>query len=108
MNTKRTRSPSVDSWLLSKTPPLPPEENGLGWAPGDAALWWAVVVQAARDVLTLRESEALDAGEFIKDSGCYLLEALYGVPVEHTRAELARLILRSPALREKVNGLRYT
>lgn len=105
MNTKRMRSRSVDSWLLCKEPPIPAADNGLGWPEGDALLWWMVVRQAARDVLDLRESDAYDAGEYLASSGSFLVEALFGVPVAQTREELARLIQKSPALREKVRGL---
>lgn len=100
-----TRSRSVDSWLIRAKPPLPPEYNGLGWDKGEAHLWWAVVVQSSRDLLTLSESEAYDAAEWLKDSGAYLIEALYGVPVEETRKELAHLIKKSPSLRRLVRGV---
>jgi len=108
MNTNTTRFLSVDSWLLAPDTPLPPEDNGLGWPPGEARLWWAVVRQSAKDVLTLPESEALDAAEYIRYSGCYLLDGLFAIPVEETNKELARLIKLSPSLRRVVNGLRYS
>ncbi len=101
-----TRSRSVCSWLLSPSSPLAPEDNGLGWSAGEARLWWAVVRQAAHDVLKLPESEALDAAEYIKDSGSHLVEALFAVPVSETRKELARLITRSRSLRRLTGGVR--
>lgn len=106
MSIKRMPSRSADSWLLSKHPPFDPKDNGLGWDPGDALLWWAVVVQAAHDVLSKSETTALDAGEWLKDSGAHLVEALYGIPVTQTREALARLIQRSPGFKRRLRGLR--
>lgn len=100
------RSLSVDSWLLTTDPPLRPEDNGLGWSRGNALLWWAVMNQAAEDVLTLPQSDALDAAEFLKDTGALLIHALYAIPVEETRKELARLIKKSPSLRTLTRGYR--
>ena len=96
----------MSSWLTRSSPPLAPEDNGLGWSKGEASLWWAVIRQSAKDVLTLEESEALDAAEFLKDSGAYLVEALFAIPPEETRKELAHLIKKSKHLSEKVRGYR--
>ena len=101
-----TRSRSVDSWLLSPDTPIPAEDNGLAWPEGEARLWWAVIRQAARDVLNLRESMAMDAAEYLRYSGAYLVEALFAIPVEETNKELARLITRSRALRKYSRGFR--
>lgn len=99
---------SADFWLTSPNSPLRPEDNGLGWSPGEARLWWAVVQQASVDVLTLPESAALDAAEFLESSGVHLVEALFGIPQEETRKELARLIKSSPTLKRVIRGLRYS
>lgn len=106
MNTNTTRSPFADSWLLTPNPPLRPEDNGLGWSKGNALLWWAVVWQSALDVLTLPESEALDAAEFLKDTGAYLVYCLFAIPVEETRKELARLMKKSKSLKRLTRGYR--
>ena len=98
------RSRSVDSWLCGSTP-LAPENNWLGWKRGEVLLWWAVVRQAAHDVVcNTSESVAFDAAEWLKDSGAPLLEGLFGIPEETTRAELARLIKRSTALARLVKN----
>ena len=103
-----TRSRSVDSWLLSPSPPIPAEDNGLGWTEGEARLWWAVIRQSAKDVLNLRESMAMDAAEYLRYSGSHLVEALFGIPTEETNKELARLIVRSRGLRKYSRGFRIS
>lgn len=104
MNTNKTHSLFADSWLTQAECPIPPEANGLGWDPGEARLWWAVIRQSAKDVLTLPESDALDAAEFLRYTGVHLVEALFAIPVEETNKELARLIKASWSLSEKVRG----
>lgn len=46
----------------------------------------------------------MDAGEWLKDSGAYLVEALFGVPTENTRSELARLLTKSRSLGRYTRG----
>lgn len=103
-----TPSRSVDSWLLTPNPPLAPGDNGLGWSEGEARLWWAVVWQAAADVLELDETPALDAADFLRSTGAHLNEALWGISVEETRKELVRLMKSNPALRYVIRGVQYS
>lgn len=48
--------------------------------------------QAAKDVLTSHESEALDAREFLTTTGVWLLVNLVGIPLDAALEETARLV----------------
>lgn len=79
------RDPSV---LLGKTPPY------VDKATGEAALWWAVIKQAAYDLRFGNESLALDALEFLRESGQWICLTLFGIPREEYRLEITGLVLR--------------
>lgn len=84
--------PRDPSWLLSKHHP--------GWDAGDPELratlnlWWAVLRQAAYDLRYGHQQDALDAIEFLKDTGCWLCTELYGVDSDDYKHEVAGLLLR--------------
>jgi hypothetical protein len=75
-----------ESWLLGS---CPQKET----AQPEAKLWWAVVRQAAWDLRYANRSRALDALEFLRDSGAYLISWLFSVPVEQTIEEVGSLVL---------------
>lgn len=72
------------SWLFG-----PPETEN---PTGEQKLWWGVIRQAAKDLRYGRRSVALDGLEYLRDSGCYLLSWLFGIPLKESRVEIAHLV----------------
>ena len=61
---------------------------------GELNLWWAVIRQAAGDLRYANRSVALDALEFLRNSGVYLLSWLYGISTRDSQLEIAGLVHR--------------
>lgn len=57
-------------------------------------MWWAVVQQSAHDLRFAHRSLALDALEFLRDTGVWLGESLFSIPAKEMREEIVLLILR--------------
>lgn len=75
------------SWLLAKRPPgnkKPPT--------GELRLWWSAIRRAARDLRYGHESEAIDALEFLKDTGLWLTTTLFHVEARVYQLGVAALV----------------
>ena len=80
------------SWMVRLRPPS-------GVAKGELGLWWAILRQAARDVLVSRNyTLAEEALSFLRGSGKFLYRSLFGIPEQATEEELKRLVTESRAL----------
>lgn len=77
-----------DSWLLNGKPPY-----GYGGSEGTRRLWWAVIRQSARDVRYSHKSQALDALEFLKETGLWLSQDMFSIPEDEYKHEVARVVL---------------
>ena len=73
------------SFLLKKHPPTGP-------AAKEARVWWAVLRQAAHDVVHGDRTEAWDGAEFLRYTGWWLAESLFNIPYEDTQKELLKLM----------------
>lgn len=76
------------SWLLKGKPPY-----GYGNTDGSHRLWWAVIRQSAHDLRFAHKSVALDALEFLKETGLWLTQDMFGIPEEEYKHEVARIVL---------------
>lgn len=60
----------------------------------EADLWWAVIRQAAFDLLHGHEQLALDAYEFLSQTGIWMLIDNFGMPEDQAVSEIADLVRR--------------
>lgn len=90
----------MQNWLTNLRPP---GELLASVPSGDANLWWGVIREAARDVGKAHESLALDGLEFLRDTGVWLCEFLWGVEPTVTRKALVALVRTNPNLRGRLN-----
>lgn len=81
-------SQDTHSWLLKGQPPY-----GYRSADGHTRLWWAVIRQSAHDLRYSHKSEALDALDFLKETGLWLSQDMFGIPEEEYQREVARVVL---------------
>lgn len=81
--------PRDPSWLLARNPPHAPEDPK-----GEPALWWAVLRQSAHDLRFGHESHAIDALEFLRDTGQWLASEFFGVERDAYQREVAALVFR--------------
>lgn len=58
------------------------------------ALWWAVVRAASFDLRYSHEQAALDALEFLKVTGVWLISELWDVPTDEVQRQVAQLVMR--------------
>lgn len=84
------------SWLTHSHPPCP------GPLSKEQRLWWAIVRQAARDVVRGHESLAWDGAEFLATTGAWLLDTFFGVAQTKTKQELVRLMKANGTLKKQV------
>lgn len=70
----------------------------------DARLWWAIIRESARDVQREHESLALDGLEFLRGTGVWLCEYLWGIEPDRTNKELVVLVKRNRHLKERVDA----
>ena len=77
------------SWLLAICPPYDTKKPT-----GERALWWAVIRTAGKDLRYSHRSEALDALEWLKLTGLWLLTEVYWVPPDEAKGEITALVFR--------------
>lgn len=75
------------SWILDQNPPLK------RWSP-EHRLWWHVIRQAVLDLRYAYDSLAVDAIEFLRSTGEWLAEFLFGIRAEDYRQEIASVLYR--------------
>lgn len=73
--------------LLSRHPP----ENTKPTEP-EEGLWWAVVRLGARDLRYGTVQEGLDAIEFLRSTGLWLLTDMFGLEPRQAMAAITRLL----------------
>ena len=61
---------------------------------GEQRLWWAVIRQAAKDIMYGNEQEALDGYDFLKSSGLWLLIYQFDIKEDRAVQEIASLVKR--------------
>lgn len=77
------------SWLLESRPPY----DGC-YDTSAQRLWWAVLRQSGDDLRWAHKQLAIDALEFLRDTGQWLLENLFLVSPNETQTEIVVLIER--------------
>lgn len=65
-------------------------------------IWWAVTRQAAHDLLFSYESDALDALEYLRSTGQWVVVDVFGVPSDEYERGVVDLVTD----REKRTGVR--
>ena len=86
--------PSEAIWLLARRPPYWVAEKGK--PAGELALWWGVIRQACRDLRKGHHQQALDALEFLRDTGQWLAVTFYEIdPVDYQQGIAMLVMMRN-------------
>ena len=76
--------------LLSKL--APKTKNPPTGETGETRLWWATIQRAALDLRYGHESDALDALEFLRTTGLWLVPTLFEIPERQYQECVAALV----------------